>query len=1279
MKVRKNTLVFISICALIIGLANSGLHPVSGSSGYTGAPGDSTCAECHSGGNSNLNGEILIDGLPSTIITGETYTIFVTVTNPNGNALRGGFQLVALNGTNGNAGSMANNSADTQIRTVSGGKRYFGHAPAPSFPGSNTLSFNVDWTAPSTTGSNPVIKFYASAVIANGNGSSSNDRVVLTNQIIPITTGASPLSVSISNVNPASCANSNNGSATATPSGGVSPYSYLWNNGVNSATNNSLFPGLAVVTVTDNTGNTATATANISSPPAVVATAFGSIICLGATNGSASAIASGGTGGFTYQWSNGATGSNISNLITGSYIVTVSDNSNCTATAVAFVNLSPQININGNITNVRCNNQSNGIITTSITGGTIPLNYLWSTGATQSSISGLIAGNYTITVTDAAFCTNTRSFTATQPQPLITTTSVNNNVTCNGGSNGSATVTASGGTPSYSYHWSNGATGTGNSSTQSNLAAGTYTITVTDILDCQSTGTVVINQPSAIIINAQNIRNITCHGMNDGLISVTASGNSGIVSYLWSNGATTSTVNNLSAATYAVTVTDSGNGCTKSASFVITEPSPLVISALTSENVSCNGGMDGSIGASVAGGTVPYTYLWNNNLTTSNIVNLREGTYTVTVSDVNNCTISQNKTITQPEPIIISLISSNNANCVGANNGSLEVTAAHGTAPYTYQWSNGTTGAANNNITAGKYYVTATDHLLCTVLDSFTVGSNTSFSIELLTITDVLCHGDSTGTASVTNNNLYSYQWSNGATTSSVSHLPAGIFSAIAVDGAGCQSTPLIVSITEPLKIKALLLESDTILCPADSNGYLSVRLTGGTGNLSFQWSNHDKTLLPDSLIAGIYTISITDENSCKVSNSFKVHQADSIIIDAVHITPVTCNGLRDGKIELSVNGGFGILDYNWPTDTIARDSIYGLSSGNYFLTITDIGGCNIRDSFYVHQPDLLTSVASIKNETESGANDGSVLLTISGGTAPYEISWSNGSAGSYVENLSPGIYFFGVKDNNQCSEVGWVTIGGGNCGITANVSLVQPICFNSYDGQIILNINGNFPKYNIELYNQKSRVNYRLDSLPADTYTVLITDSLQCATVIPGIILKSEHPAILINQSIINLPSGASASNGSISVEATGGIGNLRYEWYKNDNLISATTSSINNLSSGIYTLHVIDDTGCILVSNDFVLTITGTENTDLYPAVMITPNPVFSNINIRSTSGLPLQKIEIFDINGRLIYVESYSGAETERILEADLIGMLFSGIYYTRVHTKGKITDKKLVFLK
>lgn len=1271
-KFNKSLVIFGAFCALILGLSNSGLHPLNGNTGYTGSPVDGNCANCHTGNNTNLDGEITIDGLPSSIETGETYTLNIIITNPNGNAARAGFQLVVLNGSNGNAGSMTNPSASTQIR-IGGGRNYLGHAPAPNFPASNELNFSVDWTAPATTGSNPVIKFYAATVIANGANGNGQDRVRLTNLILPITSAATPLDVSIGNVSPTLCADSANGSATASVTGGTPPYNYVWNNGVNTSTNNTLPAGLAIVTVTDNTGATSSASTNISGPPPINAVASGSVICDGATNGTVSVLANGGVGGFTYSWSTGQGGISISGLIAGTYTVTVTDNNGCQETSEANVTESPEIIISGNVNNINCFGQTNGSISTSIFGGTPGFSYSWSTGSTQANIINLAAGLYTVTVTDAANCTSTESFTILQPASALTSTiSTLSNVTCFGGTNGSAQISASGGTPPYNYTWSNGASGSGNSNTQINLVAGEYVVTITDFFDCMTINEVEITQPSDINIFPE-IVNPSCNGQNNGSILAVVSFATGNVSYLWShNNSTTQSISGLSAGIYSLTVTDA-NGCTKTGEYNLTEPDILTATPALVTNLTCAGGNDGAVSLDVNGGNGQYTYLWSNSATTQNLSGLTSGNYSVTVTDWKACSTTSSVAITAPSAISVSVVDSLNATCLGATNGSLAIAATNGLTPYSYEWSNGQTEAVLTNVASGNYIVTVTDGNNCSIIKTFTVGSNASFSINLIASTNVACFGDSTGTASVTNNVNYTYLWSTGQTTSSVSQLPAGTHSVIATES-GCQSTPLIVNITSPPLIKANLIAADTILCPGDTLGYLSLTLNGGLGSLEYLWSHGDSLLLTDTLKAGTYTISVSDENACQVAYDFEIFQADTIKVIETNIGSVLCNGESNGSIKLNIQGGFGDLDVFWSIPGLKGDTLTNLAAGNYNATITDVGGCSLSTSYEVTEPEVLTANATIIDESSAGAKDGAIIIIPIGGTAPFTILWSNGVTSLNLENLSPGVYNYVLEDFNGCMYASWAVVGGGDCGLSASYSTESATCFNTPDGAINLTINGAFSAYDIRIFSENKEIFNPLNELMAGNYNVIISDSANCITILSNIEIVSTFPEIVLEKLTIVKPTTELSNDGTITADISGGQGNLIYEWSKNGQIIG-NTNVLTNVTPGNYQLKVTDMAGCVLDINDISVGAISALEEEIAKSISLVPNPVYNNFKIESEYNISY--FELLDFTGKIINTQSPNMKTIS--INTENVNIYDSGVYVCKLLVNDQIVIKKIVVLK
>jgi len=1278
MKSHKTLLIFGLFCALIFGLGNSGLHPTSGTAGYTGAPGDSSCGECHSGNNASLNGNISLSGLPATIVTGVSYTITVTITNPNGNADRAGFQMVALTGTNTNAGILTEHPDfvdNTEILTVFGGKKYIGHNPALDFPASNEITYLVNWTAPANTGSNPIIKLYASSVIANGNNSNSQDRVVFTNVQIPIQSSSAPLEVILNNVEGTTCSDSNNGIAQAVATGGSGIYFYSWSNGITTSANITLPSGIATVTVTDNAGASATSSANIISPPALLISVQGTVVCQNASNGGASVIATGGVGNYSYNWSNAATSSSISGLPPGLYTVTVSDGNGCLKSGTASVNISPEIIVNENINHVNCNGQSNGSIFISVTGGTPVFSYLWNNGSTQANISNLMAAMYTVTVTDAALCTTTESYSINEPQSLNGTVSNLTNVSCFGGNDGSATITVTGGSPAYSFQWSTGASGNGGTNTQSGLSAGSYTVTITDFFDCETMISLNVLQPEQITINTDEHQNVTCFSNNDGAIDISVTGLSGVPLFLWSNQSIQPSISGLSPGTYSVTITDSENNCSKTAVYFITEPPILNVEPNNIGDVSCNGGTNGTVVALASGGTGSYSYLWNNGITNLILNGITAGVYSVTVTDTNGCTDSTSININEPQPINVELTSSSNATCNGASNGSITIFASNGIAPYQYYWQNGTTGAANNNLTAGNYTVTVTGANNCTSSATFLVQTNSSFQIDVINIENVTCNGDSSGMARVTENGQFTYLWSNGTTGSELIHAPAGVYTVIASDPEGCQSTPLIIDITQPPMIEINILEADTVLCPGESNGHLSLDIRGGTGSLSWQWSNDEITLTQDSLNAGIYIITVSDSTNCQISTSIEIFFSDSIRIEQYDVQDVNCYKESSGSISITKGGGYGDQMTNWSNGISNQDTISELSKGYYYVTITDEANCVLKDTFFVQEPDSLFAFIVVENETQTGLNDGKITVNPVGGKSPFTIVWSNGSSSFILDSLSPGLYSYVMLDANACLTSGWAVVGGGNCVLSASVEITQPSCFNSFDGKLRINISGQFDPYKIQLFSENEEIFLPLDSIQAGTYTIIITDSLQCTALIQNITLESEYPEIKLDSIILINPTSSTSKNGSLQAVVTGGTGDLTYEWFKDGNSVGAN-SKINDLSVGIYTLVVADTSGCRLkVNSIFLQTINAAEDI-LLSHVKLLPNPVLNNFTITNESSYPIEKVEVFDSHGKLIFKDNPVGATEKIDYHLQNINIQKSGFYIINLYIQGKKMIKKLV---
>ena len=769
-----------------------------------------------------------------------------------------------------------------------------------------------------------------------------------------------------------SCAGGNNGQATAMVMGGSAPYTYNWSNGVTTALNVNLAAGTYRVTVTDASGCTSVKSVTITQPSSITATASSTSTSCGTNNsGTATVVASGGTAPYTYLWNNGGTTASISGLAAGSYTVTVTDANFCTATATTAVGGSGSLTVSATGVQSACGT-NNGSATATVTGGVAPFTYAWSNGGNTATISNLGVGTYTVTVTDKNGCSGSTSVTSTAASPfaLIITA---NNASCFGNTNGNATALVEGGTAPYSYAWSNGV----NSAAITNLAAGTYTVTASDSRGCRVIQSVTITQPARLVATATG-GNTSCGATNNGSASVSASGGTAPYTYLWSNGATTANISNLTVGTYTVTVTDS-KGCTATSTATVGTSVNLTVT-ISSIRAAC-GTNNGSATANVSGGTAPFTYAWSNGGNTATVSNLGVGIYTVTVTDKNNCTGTSSVTITDAPPFAL-IITANNISCFGNTNGNATAFVEGGTAPYSYAWSNGANTAAITNLAAGTYTVTATDSRGCRIIQSVVIIQPARITLTLSS-TPASCGTGGTATATVSGGTPpFTYAWSNSATTASISNVVAGSYSVTVTDLKGCQANGLVTvgSNTSPnLSCSVSIIKQISAINVND--GEIKVNVSNGAAPYQYLWSNGKTTSLLTGLGAGTYTVTVTDNNGCKTTCS--------INLPASLCDPITNPGMIMGDEDFCpgqyvspilegapASGGSGVIEYLWMYSTstnvfnpatwrtiegeTGKDlrNIPTITSTSYFIRCVRRKGCNDYDESNVVTKKVKSSAA---------------------------------------------------------------------------------------------------------------------------------------------------------------------------------------------------------------------------------------------------------------------------------------------------------------------------------
>ena len=532
------------------------------------------------------------------------------------------------------------------------------------------------------------------------------------------------------------CNGGADGTITATATGGTATYQYSIDGGntyVASPSFTGLSAGPYTVDVVDQNGCTATANITVLEPTAVtISLAQDSVNCFGGNDGNITVTGGGGVPPYQYVLDGGTPQSmnTFTGLTVGNYLIDVIDSKGCQASSNISVLQPTQVSLTVVQDSVTCFGGNDGSITVTGAGGTPTYTYAIDGGAFQTSnvFSGLVAGQYTITIRDLNDCTADRNINVLEPQKISTTTSASP-VSCWGGNDGSASVSVTGGLGGNTYQWSNA----GNGALTTGLSAGWVYVTVTDVNGCTAIDSALVTTPDSIIIT-ETINNVSCFGGANGSISLSVTGGTPqpTYQYQWAHGPTASSISGLGAGTYTVTVTD-GNNCTATGTYTISQPTDMVLTG-SSTAVLCAGDANGTATVDVTGGTPNYSYAWNTNpqQNTSMATGLTAGLYLVTVTDANGCQKTLNVDVPDQTPVT-AVASGSDPLCTGYDNGSANVVANGGVGNYTYSWSHDNTldNSVATDLEAGTYTVTVTDGNGCTFSTSVELTDPAPIAVTL--------------------------------------------------------------------------------------------------------------------------------------------------------------------------------------------------------------------------------------------------------------------------------------------------------------------------------------------------------------------------------------------------------------------------------------------------------------------------------------------------------------------------------------------------------------------
>jgi len=883
------------------------------------------------------------------------------------------------------------------------------------------------------------------------------------------------------------CYGGSSGEVIGSSAGGTPGYIYSWyetNNPVSFSSNDTavgLSAGSYYLSVEDANGCDTITSINVIEPqfPLDGSVQIFGVACKGDNTGMLVGDAGGGWGPYEYTWlddQNNIVQSSsgyvferdtLFNLLSGTYLLHIEDSKGCFIDYTLTVpepSVALIIDTIVPIESIACYSDSVGKAKLYADGGQPNYTYLWDNGEATTIADGLTSGWHSVVLSDDWGCEVVDSIYISE-NPLIESNLIAlQNVSCYGDTNGVATISSFGGSSSiYTYFWSQGQQTVGvNTDIADSLLYGSYYVTTRDNLGCEVVDSIYISEPEPLSMEAFELDWIDCFGYNNGLAAATAVGGTLNYTFDWKDSTGTviatdfDTINILAVGVHTVIVTDD-KGCTASDTVLIHEPVKLIIEIVDSLTVLpyCVGVNTASLSAIASGGTLGYTYEWDDNInlpqTTTTATALLAGTYTVTVTDSKGCTASdtRNIDITTDANALLSIqvvslyqyAASNDVSCFGYNDGGAEVSVIGGHTPYTYEWVGGSSATTSSidNLYAGTYSVLVRDANNCMVNSSVFLTEpsaltfNTSFNIaesclgacDGVIFIDNLAGGVAPYTALLTDNVTASISY-NIVSNDSILAVCSGEYTVALTDANDCPSSVIAGGVNQQVVDydNITVAEIDSIIspiCNASSSALLTV--VNPIGNYSYSWENANNTGVViaygdsvDNLSAGVYVLLAAYNNTlaCTVTDTLEIIEY-SAIMNAVTINNVDCYGGSSGSILASASGTLPLYSYTWSSGQTSQLAS-NLSAGTYVLTIEDGNSCEREFSYIVTEPQALSV-----NITES-----SYVLTAStplGGTLPFSYSWrkqsnpnvSIGSSMTYTVT-SYGIYYVVVTDANGCT-----------------------------------------------------------------------------------------------------------------------------------------------------------------------------------------------------------------------------------------------------------------------
>lgn len=931
--------------------------------------------------------------------------------------------------------------------------------------------------------------------------------------------------------------------------------------------------------------------------PAALSITLDSLIppsCFAFADGRIQITASGGRSPYTYFW-NTASGTNRYTVATaGVNFVQVFDSSLCVLSDTFILTQPSPLIIDSILADsTLCFGSSNGSAQVFASGATPyshGYNYTWSNASTVSNPGSLLAGLYFVTVRDSNSCSVVDSVTVFQPTRVTALISGITGITCNNGSNGIILLNASGGSSGYEYSLDGGISYS-SLTVRSGFSAGLQTIRVRDYHGCTDDTSYTFTNPMRILPTVVITQPEACVGASNGFVLIDPTNGSAPYQYskdkiVWQ---TSDTLRGFVQGSYMAYVLDSNN-CIDSIPFTIGRVTPLSI-RLDSSNVTCHNGSDGSISATVLGGTLNYQYSLNGSsyVTSNMFASLTQGMYYVRVRDTNNCMISDTIHVTQP-PRILPTVALTHITCFGYNNGQVSITPTNGSSPFSYavDASGYGSSATIGSLTPGLHRAYVRDRYLCVDSIDFTINQPLGMNITVSALRNVSCNGGNNGMIRISVSNgtrPYTYAWSSGSIFDSASTLIAGTYYVTVSDSNGCTLSDTF-TISQPPILSGVLSKVD-VLCYGAATGTATITPSGGTTPYTYLWSDAlaQTTATATALVAGTYTVTVTDFLGCTYNNSITINQPDS-----THLTytlqNVSCFSGSNGQINATMTGGIFPYQYNIGGAWQPSGLFSGLTAGTYTLTSRDFNNCTKSVTITITQPLRINpTISSNSPVTCNGGANGFVVVNPTNGIAPYQYSINNilYQVSDTLKDLSAGSYRAYVQDSTGCIDSVNFTITQ-PAAIILDIVLSQNKCHNDNTGAITITPRGGTTPYNYSIDGGSTLVSSNsFSSLVAGTYNVYIIDDKGC-TASSNVTLN--NPSLFtINASGIDVQCWDS-DNGKIIILPVGGTPPyVSYEYSQNNVVFEpGTSSTILDLSAGYYYVRAYDANGCMATDTSVI-----------------------------------------------------------------------------------------------